>query len=65
MKITVHKLFVGIPELSNMLKRDNDEAVRWTAPALIDLNEAIACIANDSPKAATSVGIRIAEAPRT
>ncbi len=36
--------------------------VRWTAPALIDLNEAIAYIANDSSKAATSVGVRIAEA---
>lgn len=36
--------------------------VRWTALALLDLNEAIAYIANDNPKAALSVAARIAEA---
>jgi toxin ParE1/3/4 len=35
--------------------------VRWTRPALIDLNEAIAYIAHDNPKAALSVAARIAE----
>ena len=38
--------------------------VTWTEPALVDLQEIIEYIANDSPVYAERVGIRVVQAPR-